>query len=580
MRKFKFKLITKIFIILFFVILSNNLFSQPISLENPVDTVNIQLRALFSPLARPTPSKQFLYDMAVHGVDSAFYTNYCTDTTGYLNWFQQYEEMWNCAYIQSDFINSDSVYIRALNFEADTIPIGLMDWNYYIFNSDALTTNIYFNFDTVNTILTDKYPRPGYPYDEADLFTASPIFGTANYTNSIFRIDPQFLFIDAISLPTYKSDSNLSGNDFRIDFGDGAGWHSFDVHKISHYSASYPDSGYYLVQVGLFNESNICIKLSLSSINILFKKSSIKTVPSYSITNIPGLNVGVFTDCNEDRPNKIIIYLEGFDTGDNHKHSGRNTTEIYNEMIKLTQIAQLRNFGYTFVVVDWQNSHDDIRSNALRVVELIEYLKCQIQGDEQFVVIGESMGGLVARYALAYMESNEYMSGPCKTDNRHNTRLLMTFDTPNQGANIPLSLQQLYLILGTQSGSPFVIGSAIKRSIMREMIMLLNAKSVKQMLIYHAFNQQGNNYYPHPDFTSFFDDLRNLGDYPKYCKLMALSNGSLQGRRRKNEFNDNNQGNYRNPNDLLLRFDGSIWARILGIKYKFFGANLDLHTNP
>jgi len=90
----------------------------------------------------------------------------------------------------------------------------------------------------------------------------------------------------------------------------------------------------------------------------------------------------------------------------------RDANQIYTEMLENQKIAELKNQGYNFVVVDWKNSRIDIRFNALYVVKLIEKLKCMMddKDNHQFVIIGESMGGIVARYALTYMETDFYQN--------------------------------------------------------------------------------------------------------------------------------------------------------------------------
>ena len=39
---------------------------------NPLDSINQQLRQIFSPLFRPAPVKEFLYDMSGHVTDHPF----------------------------------------------------------------------------------------------------------------------------------------------------------------------------------------------------------------------------------------------------------------------------------------------------------------------------------------------------------------------------------------------------------------------------------------------------------------------------------------------------------------------------
>ena len=69
------------------------------------------------------------------------------------------------------------------------------------------------------------------------------------------------------------------------------------------------------------------------------------------------------------------------------------------------------------------------------LVELIKSINDQKVGDYENVVIGPSMGGLISRYALNYMES-------IGVD--HETRLYVSFDTPHAGANVPIGFQHMF----------------------------------------------------------------------------------------------------------------------------------------
>ncbi len=72
-----------------------------------------------------------------------------------------------------------------------------------------------------------------------------------------------------------------------------------------------------------------------------------------------------------------------------------------------------------------------------KVIDTLNYILKGNNSQEQLVVIGPSMGGQITRYALKTMENNildyDYRG--------HNTRLWVSFDSPHQGAYIPLSIQ-------------------------------------------------------------------------------------------------------------------------------------------
>jgi Secretion system C-terminal sorting domain len=375
--------------------------------------------------------------------------------------------------------------------------------------------------------------------------------------------------------------------------------------------------GDYVIKVAVFSGSSITMQ---SNARITVTRPF--TTPPDVLLDCPGLQVGVYGNCNNiGIRQKTIIYLPGFnplDFADFELSNGggniiinsftRSVDEIYTEMLQNNQIIQLKNQGYRFLVVRWKNSGIDIRFNALYLMHLIERLKQQQMETadvfDQFVVIGESLGGLIGRYALTYMESEQYNSGNYgnffisslltnnsyytathlgdlwaatqfrfRPDMRHNTRLFMTFDTPHQGANVPLSLQLGYKSILSLVGSFLNISELTTR-----LNIGLEAMAAKQMLIYHADTKDfANNYYSHPYKNTFFNELQGMGNYPKFAKVVALSNGSLAGHGQINGYT----GNERMPEDRLIDIHVGTYAKVLWfLKIPLFGADATLNTNP
>ena len=95
-------------------------------------------------------------------------------------------------------------------------------------------------------------------------------------------------------------------------------------------------------------------------------------------------------------------------------------------------LDSLSNEGYDIIMLDFWDGADHIQRNAYLLIELIQRINNHKVGSEPNVIIGASMGGQVARYALTYMEHNNIP---------HCTRLNISFDSPWHGAHIPLSLQ-------------------------------------------------------------------------------------------------------------------------------------------
>lgn len=93
---------------------------------------------------------------------------------------------------------------------------------------------------------------------------------------------------------------------------------------------------------------------------------------------------------------------------------------------------------YDLVYIDFFNSTEDIRANAelLKVfLSEINTLKSEAGSTHKNVVLGQSMGGLVARYALKTMENDNEL---------HDVATYISHDSPHLGANVPLGA--LYFI--------------------------------------------------------------------------------------------------------------------------------------
>lgn len=321
---------------------------------------------------------------------------------------QLYEEMYYAAH-DTLVLNSVASYNeRRFSFYGGTIPIGLMDVDYYNLHEDAMSTGDYFTFDINNNQLFD-HPNPvGSPYIQNNIFFGSPLKQTSDYANPIYRIDPDFFITDSINVSHYSDPQAL-----KINFDDNTGWHTFDISQVDHYQPVYTTAGIKVIEieleyrVGAENQT----KSTKSMLKIMSK--SVKSLPD-EIIKLPGLEIGVYNACNESEgaDEKAIIFLEGIDLLDAVGGMSRDIGQIYSDMIHTEYIDELRNFNYTYYVVNWDNSRIDMRFNALYLLNFIELLKAKYnKSNEQFVMMGESMGGVIGRYTLTYMESDEYLNG-------------------------------------------------------------------------------------------------------------------------------------------------------------------------
>ncbi len=97
---------------------------------------------------------------------------------------------------------------------------------------------------------------------------------------------------------------------------------------------------------------------------------------------------------------------------------------------------------YDLIFLDYTNDVDDITRNA----RLLKHLLVTVNGlrevgSQPTVLLGVSMGGLIARYGVAEMEKARRLSPSPQND--HQVSLVLTLDSPHQGANVPVGLQYL-----------------------------------------------------------------------------------------------------------------------------------------
>ena len=275
----------------------------------------------------------------------------------------------------------------------------------------------------------------------------------------------------------------------------------------------------------------------------------------------------VTNTCQSKKINKPVIILDGFDPGDTRK-----LNQLYNIMFypdaagvstnfvdKLTSTdtgcgfdVTLVNFtenkivdpdrptrevwvqtgtivfgSWTVPIGNWttvtnykvlaDGGADYIERNAMAVVALLkrENEKLSRNGStEKITLIGPSMGGLISRYALAYMEKNNIP---------HNVNLWVSFDSPHLGANIPISTQSELLFLGT------IAESAEAAAKYRENLL---SPAERQMLIEQVNSSAKNN--SHPFRQQFLQNqisnsLPNTNGFPTGMRKVALINGTTSG---------------------------------------------------
>lgn len=242
---------------------------------------------------------------------------------------------------------------------------------------------------------------------------------------------------------------------------------------------------------------------------------------------------------------KPIIILDGFDPLDErqiddndpgHDPEQPSILELmrYGTNNNGDLIFDLRENGYDVIIVNHPGYHADetgqyiqaggdfIERNAMVLIALIQRVNNELANNgssEDLVVVGPSMGGLISRYALAYME---------KHNMDHNTRLWVSFDSPHLGANIPIAISQALHFFAYTGGQENARESYEEK---------LTSTAAKQMLIeqyYGVTNQKLNNT---AGFRQQFinslegNGLTGSNGFPVNLRKVSLLNGTTLGKR-------------------------------------------------
>ncbi|WP_397363622.1 T9SS type A sorting domain-containing protein [Olleya sp. R77988] len=383
-------------------------------------------------------------------------------------------------------------------------------------------------------------------YKKSTLSICAPL--TSNHKGLTTKF---ILSEDQIFNTTSKTISKIE-----IDFGDNSGYKTISINTPI--SISYSEAGNKTIKtkITLSNyqifESYSTLKISNSAEDLnanfnravtTFNSTIAPNLTPYGINNDVGTgeyDVFLSSDNILDKP---IFVIDGFDPGDT-----RDILSIY-DLLNFDNNGtvsnlgdQMRLEGFDIVVLNFpvytrasdnviiDGGADFIERNAMLLIELINTINSQKVGTEKNVIIGPSMGGLISRYALNYMENQN-------TD--HDTRLWISFDSPHQGANVPIGFQHLfnYMAFGLDLGG--LVGDQSIVAVQPLINDFLKSAAARQMLTdqFESHLANGSNVafdnnlklpITHPYHDIFFNGLNSLtpSGYPENLRKISMINGS------------------------------------------------------
>lgn len=493
----------------------------------------------------------------------------------------------------------DTVENRVLSYSMvnkDIIPLVVLDYGFGTIDSMAFENNL-LKFD--GYYIKDVLPRSGNPYINDRTAVFSPLINNGGFKRAF-----QFILREKDYYSNYNK--NVIGL-FQINFDDGQGFRTINFDQVTQVSYNTSGLKKITIKIPVFNINSNTIAYYVTAHSTLFLEEATRVytdpmelgvdqcpfdLRSYWLTAdlqlenfaYPSGNKGLFTVIYGIDPatgqkrtciKKPILFIEGIDfKAKDQPHEGYyegfyrcNGMGVYDfidqkELIderyvpmsadhpfyKVKEmINELNSKGYDFVYLDFEKGADYMQKNALVVIKLINkinQLKYQSGSCEPNIIVGASMGGQVAKYALSFMEKNHL---------EHDSKMYVSFDSPHLGANIPIGFQIMAKFF-SKGPKISIIGVSAYEDSKRSIKDKLNKPATKQLLVYH-YESMG----VHQLRTDFVNELAGMGDFPTETYNFGIVNGS------GNMGNNNLAGLGFSPGNELFKYEASVDNAIKGL---------------
>lgn len=503
--------------------------------------------SLLYPVNKSLITSGILYDRVVPFTSLHSFKN--TDTSSYVHFTQAYSELRNAAYNNSSMIKVEKIDTasKGIYYASATVPIGVLYFDFHWIDTLAINKNLFYK--GADSLLHDVAGRSSSPYFLKNITIASALPNdTLNFGNGIVK----FKYISQL----FVTNKGVTITNINADFGTG----NQNLTSGSTITVNYGSSGKKTIKFTI-TYSNGQVATAYSKIFLRAPSPSNRYGSSknadeyYDIDDTYGYQgygetakkynrgrYGIYYHYTSPTSNTVekvirkpIIVLDGFDP-----EYKRDIDELFGVYLQYSPTTSdnfgenMRKKGYDVIVLDFprkkiadivlpppfgtfenyqEQGADFIQRNAFVLVKLIEHINSKlaaIGSTEKLVVIGPSMGGLISRYALRWMEQNS---------KNHNCRLWISFDSPHKGANIPI---------GDQYFVDFYASKAGNEKAKKGRDVSLNSPAAKQMLLHHF----SSNTITPSGATNFRDvwqtEIDNMG-YPQNVRRLALLNGAING---------------------------------------------------
>ena len=443
--------------------------------------------------------------------------------------------------------------IRKQSYLTSVIPLAILLSEYDMITDEAMQNNSV-SRDAQGYLVNDG----SSVFERARLTVASPLRAKHKGLQTTYNLSSSHIY----------NTSENSIMSVEIDFNDGSDFQSIGLNE--NITITYSEEGSKLIRFKITLDTgemifrNSTIEITYSNEDLYARSSDVITTftstitPDLSVygetTSYPGTGEYELFLSADNVLDKPIFLVDGFDPED-----GRSITGIYdllnfNDGSATSNLGDLvRDEGFDVVILNFpvyirtqdnaivDGGADFIERNAMLLVDLINLINTDKIGNEQNVVIGPSMGGLISRYALNYMEDQNM---------NHDTRLWISFDSPHHGANVPIGFQHQFNFLAFGLDDFWILGDQNVEELQPIIDGMLKSPAARQMLTdqfeSHITDSDGvtfnsalalpQPYYYKDIFDTRLNNLTATG-FPELVRNVSIINGSGINNRYQNNGN-------------------------------------------
>jgi len=418
----------------------------------------------------------------------------------------------------------------------NVVPLTILHYNYHSIDTNSVRNGL---FSLTNGIQLHDLPRRRSPYLARTLFAVAPAPASPTAGEVTLQLQPDLFFINTgqqVNAVVVSYTDPSTGKEVATTYK----WSGQETLQIPvsfkagarrvRLRLSYTD--------GTQVEGDCVVQVQPSTMAQRYNQFADRIVPVSATRALSGSGLATGTlsieyGCgNQNRLLKPLLIVEGFDPQQFTQVAGAGAAYTYASFYGQLTVENrdlrdmLDNGGYDLVFLNLNNAGDYIQNNAYLVQAALDWInaeKARNGSTEPNVVLGLSMGGLVARYALRDME----LAG-----RRHQTAKYISFDSPHQGAYIPVGFQ--YMIKHLAGLRVAGISFIDEIPALRTALELLNLPATRQLLRMQAldFNLFSVND-PTQAFYTFQREYQQMGNPQGFadlpCRSVAISNGSQVG---------------------------------------------------